>query len=100
MKNAIAQAVSELRKMNPPAPAEPFLRIVLSREPRFLPLEPFRGPASAEQENFSRLLPLFDFVFGTAHFPKSGKPARYGLAEEQAPPTFWGQMRWPFRGLS
>lgn len=53
----------------------------------------------ALNKNFSGLLPLFDFVFGTAHFPKNGKPARYGLAGEQAPPTFWGQLRWPFRGI-
>jgi sterol desaturase/sphingolipid hydroxylase (fatty acid hydroxylase superfamily) len=51
----------------------------------------------APNKNFSGLLPLFDFVFGTAHFPRNGKPARYGLAEEHAPPTFWGQLRWPFR---
>jgi len=55
---------------------------------------------SADQEalnkNFSGLLPLFDFVFGTAHFPKDGKPARYGLADGPAPATFWGQLRWPF----
>ena len=51
----------------------------------------------ALNKNFSGLLPLFDFVFGTAHFPKHGKPERYGLAEERIPPTFWGQMRWPFR---
>jgi sterol desaturase/sphingolipid hydroxylase (fatty acid hydroxylase superfamily) len=50
----------------------------------------------ALNKNFSGLLPLFDFVFGTAHFPKDGKPARYGLAEEHAPVTFWGQLRWPF----
>lgn len=71
MKNAIVQAVSELRRMNPPAPAEAL----------------------------ASLLPLFDFVSGTAHFPENGKPARYGLAGEQAPPTFWCQLRWPFQGI-
>jgi len=52
----------------------------------------------ALNKNFSGLLPLFDFVFGTAHFPKSGKPVRYGIPEEQAPATLWGQLRWPFQG--
>jgi sterol desaturase/sphingolipid hydroxylase (fatty acid hydroxylase superfamily) len=56
---------------------------------------------SADQEalnkNYSGLLPLFDFVFGTAHFPRSGKPARYGLAEGHAPRGFWQQLWWPFR---
>jgi sterol desaturase/sphingolipid hydroxylase (fatty acid hydroxylase superfamily) len=51
----------------------------------------------ALNKNFSALLPLFDFLFGTAHFPKNGKPVRYGIPEEQAPATFWAQIRWPFR---
>ena len=55
----------------------------------------------ALNKNFSGLLPLFDFVFGTAHCPKGSRPARYGLAEEPGeapvPASFWGQLRWPFR---
>jgi len=51
----------------------------------------------AINKNYSGLLPLFDFVFGTAHFPKSGRPVRYGLAEEPAPAGFWQQLKWPFR---
>jgi sterol desaturase/sphingolipid hydroxylase (fatty acid hydroxylase superfamily) len=51
----------------------------------------------ALHKNYSGLIPLFDFVFKTAHFPHDGKPARYGLAAGQAPETFWGQMRWPLR---
>ena len=54
----------------------------------------------ALNKNFSGLLPVFDFVFGTAHFPQSGKPARYGLIEGQAPATFLGQLRWPFSRIS
>jgi sterol desaturase/sphingolipid hydroxylase (fatty acid hydroxylase superfamily) len=56
---------------------------------------------SADEEalnkNFSGLLPLFDFVFGTAHFPREGRPLRYGLAEGRAPDAFWRQLSWPFR---
>ena len=56
---------------------------------------------SADQEalnkNFSGLLPLFDFLFGTAHFPRHGRPARYGLAGARAPVTFWKQLSWPFQ---
>jgi sterol desaturase/sphingolipid hydroxylase (fatty acid hydroxylase superfamily) len=51
----------------------------------------------ALNKNYSGLLPLFDFVFGTAHFPKSGRPVRYGLDGEHAPSSFWQQLKWPFR---
>ena len=55
---------------------------------------------SADEEalnrNFSGLLPLFDFLFGTAHFPRDGRPARYGLSGERTPVTFRKQLSWPF----
>jgi sterol desaturase/sphingolipid hydroxylase (fatty acid hydroxylase superfamily) len=51
----------------------------------------------ALNKNFSGLLPLYDFLFGTAHFPKTGKPETYGLAGEQAPESFTRQLLWPFR---
>lgn len=53
--------------------------------------------AEALNKNYSGLLPLYDFLFGTAHFPKDGKPERYGLAGEEAPETFTRQLLWPFR---
>ncbi len=53
--------------------------------------------ADALNKNYSGLLPLYDFLFGTAHFPKSGKPERYGLAGEEAPESFARQLMWPFR---
>jgi sterol desaturase/sphingolipid hydroxylase (fatty acid hydroxylase superfamily) len=53
--------------------------------------------SDAIDKNFSGLLPLYDFVFGTAYFPKSGKPAAYGLAGERAPESFTRQLLWPFR---
>lgn len=51
----------------------------------------------ALNKNFSGLLPLFDFLFRTAHFPRHGRPARYGLSGERTPVTFWKQLSWPFR---
>jgi sterol desaturase/sphingolipid hydroxylase (fatty acid hydroxylase superfamily) len=54
----------------------------------------------ALNKNYSGLLPLFDFFFGTAYFPRSGKPARYGLADEYAPASFWRQLAWPFRRIA
>jgi sterol desaturase/sphingolipid hydroxylase (fatty acid hydroxylase superfamily) len=53
--------------------------------------------ADALNKNYSGLLPLYDFLFGTAHFPRTGKPERYGLAGEQAPESFTRQLLWPFR---
>jgi sterol desaturase/sphingolipid hydroxylase (fatty acid hydroxylase superfamily) len=51
----------------------------------------------ALNKNYSGLLPLFDFLFGTAHFPRHGKPVSFGLAGEQAPTGFPQQLLWPFR---
>lgn len=53
--------------------------------------------AEALNKNFGGLLPLFDLVFGTAHFPKIRRPTRYGLADGTAPDSFWEQLWWPFR---
>jgi hypothetical protein len=39
---------------------------------------------------------VFDFLFGTAHFPQ-GKPMSYGLSDDRAPAGFWQQIVWPFR---
>jgi sterol desaturase/sphingolipid hydroxylase (fatty acid hydroxylase superfamily) len=50
----------------------------------------------ALNKNYSGLLPLFDFLFGTAHFPQR-KPLSYGLADDHAPAGFWRQLLWPFR---
>jgi sterol desaturase/sphingolipid hydroxylase (fatty acid hydroxylase superfamily) len=50
----------------------------------------------AINKNYSGLLPAFDFLFGTAHFPQS-KPVSYGLADDHAPTGFWQQLLWPFR---
>ena len=52
---------------------------------------------AALNKNYAGLLPVYDFLFGTAHFPKSGKPDRYGLAGEEAPDGFLRQLMWPFR---
>jgi sterol desaturase/sphingolipid hydroxylase (fatty acid hydroxylase superfamily) len=51
----------------------------------------------AVNKNFSGMLPVFDFIFGTAYFPKIGVPLRYGLLDEQAPAGFWQQLSWPFK---
>src|SRR5262249_12739191 len=50
----------------------------------------------ARNRNYSGLFPLFDFAFGTAHFPRTGRPLRFGLDEGRAPDGFWRQLWWPF----
>ena len=52
--------------------------------------------SEALNKNYGGLLPVFDFLFGTAHFP-GRKPVRYGLTGERAPSDFWRQLLWPFR---
>ena len=50
----------------------------------------------ALNKNYGGPLPFFDFLFGTAHFPRR-KPASYGLANEDAPAGFFRQLIWPFQ---
>jgi sterol desaturase/sphingolipid hydroxylase (fatty acid hydroxylase superfamily) len=50
----------------------------------------------ALNKNFGGLLPIFDYLFGTAHFADH-RPSHFGLAGESAPAGFWQQLAWPFR---
>ena len=49
-----------------------------------------------EGRNFAGLLPVWDFMFGTAHFPHR-QPERYGLRDEVMPVGVWRQLLYPFR---
>lgn len=46
--------------------------------------------------NFSTKLAFWDFLFGTAHFPRDRKPTGYGLAEG-FPDGYFRQVLWAFR---
>jgi sterol desaturase/sphingolipid hydroxylase (fatty acid hydroxylase superfamily) len=46
--------------------------------------------------NFAGVFPLWDVLFGTAHFPRR-EPARFGVNHDPPPETFVGQLLYPFR---
>jgi lathosterol oxidase len=50
----------------------------------------------AVDRNFAAQVPLIDRLFGTAYQPDAW-PERYGLAEGQAPESWWKQVEMPFR---
>lgn len=51
-------------------------------------------------KNFAGIFPIWDLIFGTAHFPKT-LPTRYGLVGYQMPDSFWEHLKYPFtRGES
>lgn len=56
---------------------------------------------TAEEEgldkNFAGLLPLWDFLFGTAYFPRNRRSQVYGLHSTPMPTGFWRQLAQPFR---
>lgn len=50
-------------------------------------------------KNFAGLFPVWDILFGTAHFPKR-EPEKFGVNHNPPPETLWGQLVYPFRRLS
>jgi sterol desaturase/sphingolipid hydroxylase (fatty acid hydroxylase superfamily) len=50
-------------------------------------------------KNFAGLFPIWDVLFGTAHFP-SREPEKFGVRHNPPPETLWGQLLYPFRRLS
>ena len=49
-------------------------------------------------KNFSGLFPFFDYLFGTAYFPRDRHPVAYGLRDERMPYGILRQLAYPFRG--
>ncbi|MBY0275692.1 sterol desaturase family protein [Candidatus Binatia bacterium] len=47
--------------------------------------------------NFAGMFPFIDLAFGTFHMPRDRRPERYGIPEDDVPPTMWGQLCYPFR---
>jgi sterol desaturase/sphingolipid hydroxylase (fatty acid hydroxylase superfamily) len=48
-------------------------------------------------KNFAASFPLFDWLFGTAYFPKSGEFPRTGLDSTMQPPDIIGQILLPLK---
>jgi sterol desaturase/sphingolipid hydroxylase (fatty acid hydroxylase superfamily) len=49
-------------------------------------------------KNFAGIFPLWDVLFGTAHFPQR-EPVSFGVNHNPPPESFWGQLLYPFRRL-
>jgi sterol desaturase/sphingolipid hydroxylase (fatty acid hydroxylase superfamily) len=47
-------------------------------------------------KNFAGLFPIWDILFGTAHFPDR-EPEKFGVRHDPPPETLWGQLLYPFR---
>ena len=50
-------------------------------------------------KNFAGLFPIWDILFGTAHFPRR-EPTRFGVNHTPPPESLWGQLLYPFRRLA
>jgi len=47
-------------------------------------------------KNFAGIFPVWDVLFGTAHFPRNRLPCRYGLCGRQLPDSLWAHLVYPF----
>lgn len=48
-------------------------------------------------KNFAGLFPWYDRLFGTLYLPDGVLPSKFGVAGENIPESFFGQMKYPFR---
>jgi sterol desaturase/sphingolipid hydroxylase (fatty acid hydroxylase superfamily) len=49
------------------------------------------------EKNFASTFPILDVLFGTYYMPERALPDRYGVADQNFPPSFGEQMLYPFR---
>ena len=47
-------------------------------------------------KNFAGIFPIWDLLFGTAHFPRR-EPVTFGVNHNPPPESFWGQLLYPFQ---
>ncbi len=55
--------------------------------------------AEAHNKNFSTKLAVWDWLFGTAYFPKERKPRGYGLDDDNYPSSYIRQHTYAFRSF-
>lgn len=48
-------------------------------------------------KNFAPTFPVLDIIFGTYYMPKGELPKDYGIADQDFPDDFWGQLLYPFK---
>jgi sterol desaturase/sphingolipid hydroxylase (fatty acid hydroxylase superfamily) len=53
--------------------------------------------AEAINKNFAGQLPMWDWIFGSLHLPRGGRPQTYGISETM-PDGYVKQMMFPFHG--
>jgi sterol desaturase/sphingolipid hydroxylase (fatty acid hydroxylase superfamily) len=53
--------------------------------------------AEGGEKNYASTFPILDVLFGTFYMPQHKLPAVYGVANRSFPPSFGGQMVYPFR---
>lgn len=51
----------------------------------------------AHNKNFSTKIAVWDWLFGTAHFPQEKKPSGYGLSDKNYPSSYIQQHTYAFR---
>jgi sterol desaturase/sphingolipid hydroxylase (fatty acid hydroxylase superfamily) len=49
------------------------------------------------ERNYASTFPILDVMFGTFYMPQEKLPGGYGIADRAFPPSFGGQMLYPFR---
>jgi sterol desaturase/sphingolipid hydroxylase (fatty acid hydroxylase superfamily) len=47
--------------------------------------------------NFGKVLIIWDLLFGTFYLPKAKTVGQVGIENEKVPTDFWGQFRYPFK---
>lgn len=57
------------------------------------------GNGAAYNKNFSTKFAFWDWIFGTAYFPKGQKPEKYGLGYYGFPKNYFKQLFYAFRPL-
>lgn len=53
--------------------------------------------AAAIDKNFAQTFAIFDYLFGTAYFPRNRVSQYYGLVGKQLEPSMWSQLLYPFQ---
>lgn len=55
------------------------------------------GDDRAMNKNFSTKLAIWDWLFGTAFFPRDERASKYGIGDSSFPSGYWNQIGYAFR---
>jgi sterol desaturase/sphingolipid hydroxylase (fatty acid hydroxylase superfamily) len=98
-------AALNVSQANVRASPRPRLRFAGARESHVIASPSFHrwhhsADADARDKNFSALFPFYDYLFGTAYFPRDRHPASYGIEGTPIPGGILRQLAYPFRKQS